>query len=318
MNWGFCGFGHIAKKFYTALMGTEGQNVVAIATRSKMDEAKEWASNCTYYDSYESMAQDPNIDIVYINTTHNFHVQQVAIFAASGKHVVCEKPMYIHPDEIALLHPFYDKVFIMEALWTRFLPAYRFVKNVIDQNRLGKIKWLDVDFAFDNSQDPKQRLQTLALAGGALLDIGVYNIQLALDMMNNKMPDAIKATGSLNTHKVDLTTAILMRWNEEDVYANTFCSVDRIGGNKATIYGENGYISMKNFWMCEEVSLKYNDQDEEVHQFPHRINGFEYQIDEVIKCIKDNKTQSDIMSLEHSAKIAHIMGNVKDQIGYGL
>ncbi|HMP29613.1 MAG TPA: Gfo/Idh/MocA family oxidoreductase [Saprospiraceae bacterium] len=316
MKWGFCGFGHIAKKFCTALQSIDGQTIVAVATKSKQAEVSEWIENCKVYSSYEALAQDDEVTIVYINTTHNFHVEQVLLFANAGKNVVCEKPMYIHRDEIKKLQAVTDSVFIMEALWSRFLPAYQFVKQKIDQGLIGQLTWMDVNFAFDNSDQPKDRLQNLDLAGGALLDIGVYPIQLALDLMNNEPPDYINAIASLNDHKVDITTSMILKW-KNDFYANCFCSVDRIGRNEAVIYGKKGYITMKLFWMCEEVSITIDDTTE-IHYFPHKVNGFEYQIEEAIQCIKDGKKQSSIMSLSHSNTIAEIASLVKEQIGYGL
>jgi predicted dehydrogenase len=316
MNWGFCGFGNIAKKFCTALQSIEGQKITAVATLSQQEHVVEWISDCKVYSTYEDLANDPDIDIVYINTTHNFHVNQVLLFAKAGKHVICEKPMYVHSKEIEPILDVADTVFIMEAIWSRFLPAYRFVKAQINEGKIGELKWLDVNFAFDNSDQPKERLQKLELAGGALLDIGIYPIQLAFDLMNNELPKYLTAIGTLNESKVDITTSIQLKW-ENDFYANCFCSVDRIGNNQAVIYGKQGYITMKNFWMCEEVIITLGDVSTSYY-FPHKVNGYEYQIEEVVQCIADGKTQSDIMPLKDSNNISSILSEVKDKIGYGM
>ena len=317
MNWGFCGFGHIAKKFCTALLSVENQKIVAVATKSKSQDVDKWVGKCKVYNDYTLLAEDNEVDVVYINTTHNFHVEHIALFASRGKHIICEKPIFIHPDEVGSIRNYIDKVFIMEALWTRFLPSYRFVKQVIEEGRIGQIKWADINFAFDNSDNPKERLHKLELAGGALLDIGIYPVQLVLDLMNHQKPDKIEASATLNEHKVDITTAMILHWKKNDFYSQLFCSVDRQGSNKAVIYGKHGSITMNLFWMCEEVIVNI-DGKEEKFSFPHRTNGYECQIEEVVKCIGENKKQSSIMPLNHSIDIITILGEIKTMIGYGL
>ena len=317
MNWAFCGFGNIAKKFCTALLSVPDQKIVAVATRSQTAEVQKWAGSCKVYEDYKALAEDPKVDIVYINTTHNFHVEQIILFASHGKHILCEKPVFIHPSQIKLVKGYVGKVFIMEALWTRFLPAYQFVKKIILEDRIGTLKWADINFAFDNSDQPKQRLHTLELAGGALLDIGIYPVQLVLDLMDHNYPDTIDALATLNDEKVDISTAVTMHFKENDFYGQIFCSVDRQGNNQAVIYGKKGSITMKLFWMCYEV-VTIIDGVEKIYHFPHQINGYEYQIYEVVNCIKNGKLESEKMSFDHSVKIIEVLGSVKSKIGYGM
>ena len=317
MKWGFCGFGNIAKKFCTALLAVEDQKITAVATLSKSHEVSSWLGKCKVYNDYKALADDPEVEIIYINTTHNFHIEQIELFAASGKHILCEKPMFTHPAQIERIKRFEGKVFIMEALWSRFLPAYSKVKEIIHSGLLGQIQWADINFAFDTSDHPKERLQRLELAGGALLDIGIYPIQLVQDLMKNQIPDHITAHATLNDEKVDITTAMILHWKKNDFFAQLFCSVDRLGSNQAVIYGKKGSLTMKNFWMCEEIILETHGK-KEYFQYPHSINGYEYQIIEVVECIEGGRFQSEIMSLEDSYNLIQTMGIIKEKVGYGL
>jgi predicted dehydrogenase len=315
IKWAYCGFGRMALKFHQSVKTIEEIEVVAVATKSKQDIAKEHVPKAKLYDSYEEMALDPNIDVVYISTTHNFHMDQVDLFAKNGKAVLCEKPMIIRKDQVSILERYRGKVLIMEAMWTRYLPAYLKAMELVNLGYIGKVRWFEASFTFDNIGLPAGRLQNKDLAGGALYDIGIYPLAIALDLANNKKPQEVKAIATLNDQKVDITTSVLCKW-EDDFYANLFCSVDRRGTNEARIHGDLGTLTLSNFWMSQRINISRVDHVETI-DIPFEVNGYAHIIKAFIEACHHKKLEVKKMTFDHSILLGSLMDEILNQVGYG-
>jgi predicted dehydrogenase len=315
INWAYCGFGKMALKFHQSVQDIEEINVVAVATKSKLDIAKQTIPNARLYDSYEALALDPDVDIVYISTTHNFHMNQVELFASHGKAVLCEKPMIINQGQIDVLKKYQGKVLIMEAMWTRYLPAYVKAMALLKAGTIGKIKWFEASFCFDNPGFPTGRLQNKDLAGGAMYDIGIYPLAMALDLADHQIPTEIKSMASLNEQGVDLTTSTQIKW-ENDLYAQLFCSINRRGLNEARIHGSEGTIVLSDFWMSQKITVM-KQKHVETFDIPFEANGYKHIILAFLDAYKKHKYEVDKMTIENSISISNAMNIVLNQIAYG-
>ncbi len=170
MNWGFIGFGRIAVKFMESLRLVKSETPYALASRSNAEQLKSQFSDLKIYDSYEDLLNDIEVDIVYVSTTHNFHKQNVIDALRNGKHVLCEKPMGLTVAEIEEMIAVArgEEKFLMEGLWSRFLPGYQKVREVVESGEIGDITLIRSEFAFTDPSH-KNRLYDPNLAGGSNL-----------------------------------------------------------------------------------------------------------------------------------------------------
>ena len=237
VRWAILGAGKIAHKFAQDFTVLQGAALVGVAA-SDVERARAFAAqyNIPHAYSYEDLYNSPDVDAVYIATTHNFHYAQCRRCLEAGKAVLCEKPITINDAEFKKLAALAKEknVFLMEAMWMYFLPALQQAKAWLDAGRIGALKALQVDFGFAMPNDPDGRLYNPALAGGALLDIGVYAIAFA-NYAAGKNPDRIVASGVLTPTGVDETTGILLHYGS--LPASLFMSISTRLRNKALFLG---------------------------------------------------------------------------------
>ena len=179
MNWGLIAYGRIAKKFIASLQTVQQASLQGVASLSNHAGIKKDLPDVQGYNSYDDLFADPNIDIVYISTTHNYHKENVLKALHAGKHVLCEKPMGINHQEVKEMVALAKQknLFLMEAIWTRFLPAYSAMKEHINNNNLGDVKLIQADFSFDGTDgDANSRLKNPAYAAGAIWDVGLLSL----------------------------------------------------------------------------------------------------------------------------------------------
>jgi predicted dehydrogenase len=315
IRWGIAGPGNIANKFAKAIKNVEDAELAAVASRS-IDKAKEFADKYDIeisFGSYEEMALSDKIDAVYISTIHPFHKACAELFLNNGKHVLCEKPICINQSQAKSLFECAKKngKFLMEAMWTRFLPAIRETKAIIERGEIGKVMAIEADFCYRETPESCAILFDNAIAGGALLDVGIYPLNLAAYLLES-IPEKIAAT-SYNENGVDIHTQMTLSY-PEGVMASLSCAIGVQKPETAFIYGTEGYIKLPSFYGAQEIII-CKDGEEKVIEKPSIGDGFEEEIIEACQCIQNGRTQSSVMPHSESLAILSEMDEIRKQIG---
>ncbi|MBV7270696.1 Gfo/Idh/MocA family protein [Winogradskyella luteola] len=315
MNWGLIGYGEVTLSFIDGLKTVKDARIVAIASKSSHQYLvkKGLYENVQYFDSYENLLKSSEIDIVYVSTTNNLHFENVKQVLYAGKHCLCEKPMTPTARQTDELIDLANKnnVFLMEGMWTRFLPAYREFIKVLKSGIIGKPRLLKADFGFLNTWPKNRRLLNPELNGGTLLDNADYNIFLSQDVFN-EYPIKIQAMASYAETGVEDACSIQLQYASGGI-AQLFSSFRCETEQEAIVYGEKGYIKLKEYWHGTQIAIKIGEIEEE-HKFPFKVNGFEYQIENVQKSIKNGRIENNFVSHSDSKNVAMIIDEVQNQI----
>jgi dihydrodiol dehydrogenase / D-xylose 1-dehydrogenase (NADP) len=318
VKWGIIGAGRIASTFATALNSLDNTELVAVASRD-LNRAKEFADRLHIkkaYGSYEEMVKDSEIDVIYIGTPHTEHKANSALCIVNGKSVLCEKPFTINQKETQYLIDLAKehKVFLMEAMWTKFLPATKVVKKWIQDKIIGEVKYFNLSFGYQAEFDINNRVFNPDLAGGALLDVGVYPIAYVTYMLD-KLPDHLASSAYFGKSNIDETNVIAFSYNE-GVMANLSSSIIANTGSDAVIIGDKGKIVVPSFWSAESAEL-YDENGKLVDAFllPFTSNGYVYEAEEVNRCIREGKIESDIIPLKDTLNIMKIMDEIRTTWG---
>lgn len=318
IRWGIIGAGNISTKFAAALNSLEGTELAAVASR-EMSRATKFADRFNIkkaYDNYEELVKDQDIDVIYIGTPHTEHKANAELCLNNGKAVLCEKPFTVNRKDAKYLITLAKKnnVFMMEAMWIKFLPVNRVVKKWIQDKRIGNVKYLNISFGFQAEFDIHSRLYNPDLAGGALLDVGVYPISYAVYLMG-KLPDHVRSNAYLGKSGVDEINVIAMRYDEGTI-ADLSSAIAADTGNDAVIIGDKGKIVVPYFWTAESAQLydeNGNIADEVSIPFP--ANGYVYEAEEVNRCIREGKKESDTIPLQDTLDIIGIMDDIRKEWG---
>lgn len=318
VRWGIIGAGHISSKFAKALNSLENTELTAIASRDLI-KAKEFANRFHIkkaYGSYDDIINDPEIDVIYIGTPHTEHRSNAELCITNGKAVLCEKPFAVNFKEAEFLISLakYKDVFLMEAMWTKFLPATKVVKQWIDNKVIGDVKYINISFGFRVEFDPFNRLFNPSLGGGALLDVGVYPISYVIHLMG-KLPDKVVSSAYIGKSNVDEMNIIALHYSE-GMLANISSAITANTGNDAVIIGEKGKIVVPNFWTAESAEL-YDESGKLIDTFlqPFTSNGYVYEVEEVNRCIQEGKKQSDIIPHAATLDIMKILDGIRADWG---
>lgn len=318
IRWGIIGTGNIAGSFATALKSMEDSTLLAVASRNH-SRSKEFAERFQIekaYGSYEELACDPDIDAVYIAVPHTEHKVNAELCIRNKKAVLCEKPFTINSKDSKELIDIAkeEKVFLMEAMWTKFLPASQRVKEWIDEGRIGKVVHIKASFGFYSKFDINSRLYNPALGGGALLDVGIYPISYATFLLD-KLPDKIVSSAVIGKSRVDEQNVIIFQY-EDGVIADLSSSISGESGMDALIVGEEGYIKVDNFWKAESAQM-YDNNHRCIEDFKasFKANGYEYEAYEVNRCIREGKLESPIHPLQSTLDIMTLMDEIRSQWG---
>ncbi len=329
VNWAIMAPGNIATKFATALKGVESAKLYSVASRNPR-KAAEFANQFTFEKSaasYADLVADPKVDVVYIASPHSLHAEQSILCLQAGKAVLCEKPMTVNTPEAEAVFSLAKKkhLFFMEAVWTRFMPTLQKVRSWIEEGRIGQVEMVQANFGFCFPFEASHRLYDKALAGGALLDLGIYPITFAQWVMQ-QAPNDISAIGQIGQSGVDEKNAVLLHYPSGGI-AVLNSSITTETSNEAWIFGSKGKIKIPQFWQCQQATLferknrgfegKNRDNNEITSLFeaPHRINGYEYEIEEVHRCLSERLIESPIMPWDQSITTMQIMDEVRQQIG---
>jgi len=316
-NWGILGAGRIADKFCTALVSTSRATLYAVASRN-VETGKAFANKfnaSVYYNNYLDLVTDPNVDVIYIATPHVFHYEQTLLCLNHNKPVLCEKPMSISfqqtQEMISIAQK--NKLFLMEAMWTACMPFIKKIKEIIDENIIGSVQYVQADFGFSTPFDASSRLFNKALGGCSILDVGVYPISLATLLLDE--PSSIKSVSSLTDTEVDAYSNVILQYPNGST-AHLFSAVTTETPVEATIIGTKGRIKIDFPWyMATDFSVILNDGTSKSYSFPHQTNGFEYEIIEVMNCLDNGLLQSPLVPFQQTITVSKIMDELLKQAG---
>ena len=316
-KWGIIGPGRIAKKFSDAVWKIPGVSIYAVASRSSSvpEQLKQTFHAEKYYSSYEELAADTEVDAIYIATPHRFHYENTRLCLEAEKAVLCEKPLTVNAkqaDELFRLSQL-KQIFLMEGLWTRFLPIYKQVRRWLDTGEIGNIRNAESTFGYIAPRKAQDRLLNLQLAGGSLLDIGVYDIAL-MQWIFRKPPQTITAVGQIGETGIDETVSTIMSY-KNGVFAQFTCSFQAQMLNQFVITGTNGIIIVHpNFWEASQASLIKNGKTRTVKR-RFKINGFEYEIEAAMHAIQEGAIDCPQMTQTDTLTNMRTLDTIRQQIG---
>lgn len=318
IHWGILGTGAIAKKFATGLKSIPDARIAAIGSRTQATAdafAREYGAPRAHA-SYEALAQDPEVDVIYISTPHQLHCQNTLLCLEHGKAVLCEKPFAINAREARRMVEVARKmrVFLMEAMWTRFLPAMLQCREWIDAGRIGEPRMVMADFGFRADMYAESRLFNPAYGGGSLLDVGIYPISFA-GMIFGARPVSITGTAHLGPTGVDEQAAYVLGYDSGRM-AVLSSAVRTETPHHAYVLGTDGMIHMHApFWCTTKATLTAPGHEPVEFSQPHQSNGYEYQAMEVMRCLRAGDIESPGMPLDESILLMEIMDNLRAQWG---
>lgn len=317
IKWGIIGPGGIADKFCEGLKAVPGSELIAVGSRSK-ERAVEFASKYNIgkaYGSYSELAADPEIDVIYIATPHVFHCENTLMCLENGKAVLCEKPFAINEKEVLkmILKAREKNIFLMEALWSRFLPTIIKTKELIESGAIGEVVHLKSDFGFKAPYDPNKRLFNHELGGGCLLDIGIYPAFLSLLLLGE--PTDIKAEAAIGATGVDENLSVIFKYPHGKL-ASFCCTFMADMVTETHIYGTKGYIRLNRMWfMPNPLTLITNDGKEKTIDFDSVSNGYNYEAVEVTKCLLNGEKESSLMPLDFSISLIRLLDKIRNICG---
>ncbi len=316
-RWGILGTGAIAKHFATGLSFLPDAELVAVGSRSRTSAAQfaDLFDVPHRHSSYDDLANDPEVDVVYIAVPHALHKASSLLCLQAGKPVLCEKPFTINAREAEELIAFarQQELFLMEAMWTRFLPSIMKLQEVLSSGVIGDVRMLTADFGFRTNFSPESRLFNPALGGGALLDVGVYPVSLASMLFGE--PEKVQGLAHLGETGVDEQSAMIFGYREGQL-AILSTAIRTTTLQEATILGTQGSIKIHApWWRSTKLSLSIPGQQEEVIEAPFDGNGYNYEAAEVMRCLESGQLESDRMPLDETLSIMKAMDQVRAQWG---
>ncbi len=317
IRWGILATGGIARSFTRDLL-EHGHRVTAVGSRSA-DSARAFAEEFDIdraHASYDDLVTDSSVDVVYVATPHNFHAVNALAALESGKHVLVEKAFTVNAGEArAVVEAATSRgLLVMEAMWTRFLPHMAFVRSVLSSGRLGAIRSLHADHTQRLPSDPAHRLNNPHLAGGALLDLGVYPLSFAHDILG--APVEVTARGTLKETGVDASVATILR-HRDGALSTSYSSSETRGRNTAVVLAAEGRIDIDAIWYAPTAVTVRGPDGEVVERFEQPVSGrgMQYQAAEVERLLHAGQTASPLMTPDDSVAVMATMDEVRAAIG---
>jgi predicted dehydrogenase len=316
-RWGIIGTGKIAKAFAAALRETPGAVLAGVASRTQ-GSADTFASEQgigTAYGSYEALAAARDIDLVYIATPHSGHVDHAMLALNAGKGVLCEKPFTMNRPQaeqvVALARA--NKLFLMEAMWTRFMPALAEVQRIIASGEIGAVSQVTADFGFTATFDPAHRLFDPALGGGALLDLGIYPLSIAAALLGPVA--SVTAQAELGPTGVDVNTGFILRHAGGGI-SSCACSLVARTPVELTVSGERGFIRMHTrFHQARSITVTPVDGEARTIDTPFLGNGYVHEAIEAQRCWQAGLIESPLMTHAETLALMGVMDDIRAQVG---
>ncbi len=318
VRWGICATGGIAEKFVEGLRQVPDAEVVAVGSRSQ--ESAETFGDAFgiphRHATYEALAHDVDVDVVYIASPQNRHHADTLLFLEAGRNVLCEKPFARSQAELQEMVALATnkKLFLMEAIWSRFLPTYVRLRELLHQGAIGEPRMVEADFGFRLPEvDPDHRLFDPDRAGGGLLDLGIYPVQLASMVLGT--PNHVGAAGHIGTTGVDEQVAMVLG-HDDGALAVLHAAIRTSTSCGARISGTEGHIVIPAFMHVPQALILDNGVgDGERLDLPMDGNGYHYQVQEVHDCLRSGRIQSDILPLDESLAMMGTLDQIRAEIG---
>lgn len=316
MKFAILGPGGIANAMATAVSGLDKVEKYAIGSRS-MERAEEFAKKWGFekaYGSYEELVQDPEIDLIYVASPHSHHYEHAKLCLENGKGVLVEKAFTVNAAQaeelVALAKE--KNVLLAEAIWTRYMPSRKMIEDLIDAGTIGKVTSLTANLGYELHNI--KRLQEPELAGGALLDLGVYPINFAKMVMRKDIKE-VTSHAVMSPKGIDWMNSITLIFEDDTMavlHSNMLAGMNRMG----VIFGDKGYMEVQNINNCEEIRVY--DLDHKLvatHKVPEQINGYEYEVISCIKALEEGKIECDEMPHEEILWVMRLMDRIRGDWG---
>jgi predicted dehydrogenase len=313
IRWGIISTGNIAHQFARGLSVIPDAELIAVGSRSQAS-ANAFGDEFNIprrYTSYETLVSDPDVDAIYVGTPHPMHAPNMLLCLEAGKAVLCEKPFTVNAGEAeAVIQSAREKrLFLMEAMWTRFTPAMAKVRELIASDAIGELRMLTADFGFRFEFKPEHRLLNPDLGGGGLLDVGIYPVSLSYMLFG--APGEIVSLAHLGETSVDEQTAMIFKYAGGRL-AQLACAVRTEMPQEAVIMGTKGRIKIApTWWKPERFTLTVSGQPVQVFELPFTGNGYNYEAMEVMRCLRAGLLESPIMPHDETLSIMQTLDAVR-------
>jgi predicted dehydrogenase len=315
LRWGILATGSIARSFAGDLRDA-GITVTAVGSRAP-GAATAFAAEFGIphaHGSYEQLVADPEVDVIYVATPHPMHCASALLAIDAGKHVLVEKPFTLNRAEAQRVAERAAErgVVAMEAMWTRFLPHMVRLRELLAENAIGDVRTVIADHTQSLPTDPTHRLQSRELGGGALLDLGIYPVSFAVDVLG--LPTSIQAHASMTPTGVDRQTAMIFT-DDDGRQAVLHCALDTAGSNRAVVLGTTGAIEIDRVWYTPTAMTRYDRDWHPVERFevPVATRGMHFQAQELERRVRGEEPAS--LPLDESVAIMGVLDSVRDIIG---
>ena len=317
IRWGILGTGRIAGEFATGLKSLRDAELVAVGSRaSKTAEAfAERFDIPRRFSSYQALAEDPQVQVIYIATPHSLHCENALLCLDAGKAVLCEKPLALNAGEVdRMIKRARDKgLFLMEAMWTRFFPAMECLKNLLQKGAIGEPRQLMIDFGFRTDFKAEGRLFNLEQGGGSLLDVGVYPVSLSSMIFGP--PQQVVGLANCGESGVDEQAAFVLK-HSGGALALLSSAIRTETEKRLVLHGTEGRILVPpQFFQPTSLELTRADRAPEIKSFPMESNGYQYQATAVMSCLRSGKLECEVMPLDESRSIVETMDRLRAQWG---
>jgi len=316
VKFGLLGLGGISARFAKALKSVEDVELTAVASRD-LERTKEFAR--TYQakkslGSYEELIQNDEVDVIYIGLTHNFHFEYTKKCLEAHKPVLCEKPLVLTEKEARALADLAKEndTLLMEAMWTRCMPAYRKAQEWVQVGKIGQVKLITANFCFRMDYDPESRWYKKELAGGSVYDVGIYPIDFAIGIMK-EYPVSVSGSAQIAPTGVDESAAFSMRF-DSGALASLTSGFNVRAMEEATIYGTSGRIVLENCFGPQSCARYTEDGKKVLEKFKKPVrDGFEHQIRHCAELVRAGKIESNLIPWADSAASAAIFEGLLSQ-----
>lgn len=319
MNIGILGAGHIAATMAETIqkMHLQGEDVDLYAVASRdIDKARAFAARFQIhkaYAGYANMLEDSGLDLVYIATPHSHHYEHMLLCLKFGKAILCEKAFTANADQarrILTLSKLKD-IPVTEAIWTRYMPFNQTIKKIIEEGQIGEPRTLTANLSYNIWQN--ERIHDPALAGGALLDVGVYTLNFA-DIFFGQ-PSQVQAQAVIGETGVDESDSITLRYPDGKM-ATLLCGTRAISDRQGIIHGDEGYLVVDNINHPTQVSVyDLSRQISKTIDAPEQISGYEYEVREMIQAVEEGELECPSMSHRDTIRMMELMDHIRMQTG---
>jgi predicted dehydrogenase len=316
-KWGILAPGKMSAKFTKGLMLLDNVELYAVGSRDK-SRADQFASEYGFkksYGSYEELAGDPEVDIIYIASPHSHHLEHTLLCLKNKKAVLCEKAFGLNSKEVNMMieEAGMQKVFLMEALWPPFQPIYRKTKEIVESGIPGRIIHLNARFAFQAPYEGSDRKFNLDLGGGSLLDIGIYAVIDALYFLG--VPSNVTAKASFSNTGSEDSISIIFGY-EDGRMATLYSSFRTAGGIGCDLLCENGNLFFSRARdMSQRLSVALNNKEPEEYSLLPDGMGYQFEAIEVMKCLDEGRLQSDVVPHSFSINLMKTLDRIRQAAG---